>query len=873
MSLAPGTRLGHYGIVSAIGAGGMGEVYRARDTRLDRDVAIKVLPAAFATDADRLARFEREAKAVAALSHPNVVAIFDTGTHDGRMYVVTELLEGETLRDRLRGGPLPVRKTTEHAVQLARGLAAAHDRGLVHRDLKPENVFLLNDGQIKILDFGLARQAMASSGSGATQTVAAMTDPGTVMGTVGYMSPEQVRGLPVDARSDLFALGAVLHEMLSGQRAFQRETAADTLTAVLTQDPPDLGGLRPEISPALERIVRHCLEKNPAERFQTARDVAFALDGLSGSSATAAAAMSGSLPAVPGVSPRRRTSPLLVAAGIMAVAGIAWAAGHFGAGPAAPTSTAISDVTYKPVTFEEGFLFAARFAPDGRTIVYSADWDQQPRGVYVTSLDSPEFRPLGFPGADLLALSRSGELAILSGSIAPSGNPYIRIGTLARASLTGGAPRAELEGVRFADLGPNNTLAVVRDGERRRTMEYPVGQVLAEMPILKSRSATGMVGLVCPRVSPSGDYVAFFDYRVSAAITVKIFDKSGKLVTESQSFQDWWGLAWTPSNEVWFGASEAGGRQVVVFSLDLQGRRRVVLRAPASLNLHDVSAQGDLLASYERVMSRVELIDPGGPQNRSWREGGYVAAFSRSHTLLLNGEGDSGGPRGSVYVWQPKDQQPVRIADGSGRALSPDGSRAVVVSIKAPVTVSIVPTGAGQPQVLDLGVVQYVSWAGWLPDGRLVIQFTRDGSGPVAYALSPAGKDPAALLPSGVTLRGDNLISPDGTRVAALDGEGRLVVCTIAAPVCQPVPGLEDVEDVAGWHADGRSLFVYQRQSSPVQIDRIELASGRRSLWKVIRPVEAAVGGVNRLIVAPDGAFVYGYDRTRSELYVIKGLK
>ena len=270
----------------------MGQVYRARDTRLDRDVAVKVLPENFASDADRRARFEREAKAVAALTHPNIVSLFDTGEHAESgaapvRFVVMELLNGETLRDRLAaGGALPLRKAVETAIHIARGLSAAHDKQLVHRDLKPENVFLTRDGQVKILDFGIAKgmfRESSDTGAAATETAAASTDPGSVIGTAGYMAPEQVRGHAVDARTDLFALGAVLYEMLCGQRAFRGETHAETMTAILREDPPDLSVTRTETPPALDRIVRHCLEKNPEERFQSARDVAFALEALSGS--------------------------------------------------------------------------------------------------------------------------------------------------------------------------------------------------------------------------------------------------------------------------------------------------------------------------------------------------------------------------------------------------------------------------------------------------------------------------------------------------------------------------------------------------------------------------------------------------------------
>ena len=282
MSLAPGTRLGPYEITGRIGAGGMGEVYKARDTRLEGIVAIKVLPAAFIVDPDRRARFEREAQAIAALSHPNILAIHDTGVHGGQMFVVTELLEGETLRDRLHVGGVPVRKAIEWAVQIARALAAAHEKAIVHRDLKPENIVLLADGQVKLIDFGLAK---AQVNRGDLETMPG-TEPGIVMGTVGYMAPEQVRGLTVDARADLFALGAVLYEMLSGRPAFKRDTAADTMTAVLNEDPPTLTA-QTDASPALLRVVHHALEKSPNERFQSARDFGFALDALSGSATSA----------------------------------------------------------------------------------------------------------------------------------------------------------------------------------------------------------------------------------------------------------------------------------------------------------------------------------------------------------------------------------------------------------------------------------------------------------------------------------------------------------------------------------------------------------------------------------------------------------
>ena len=283
MSLEPGHRLGPYEIVAPLGAGGMGEVYRARDPRLERDVAIKVLPEHFLEDADSLSRFQSEAKAIAALSHPNIVAIHDTGQEGKRLFVVTELLEGETMRSRLRQGPFGVRKAAEHAARVAEGLAAAHDKGIVHRDIKPENLFLLNDGRVKILDFGLARQDPLLAGTGdlsSSPTAARPTNPGAMIGTVGYLAPEQARGEVADHRADIFSLGAVLHEMLTGRRAFPGTSPAELISSILRDEPPLPSESDPRIPKALDLIVQHCLEKNPDERFQSARDLAFHLDSL-----------------------------------------------------------------------------------------------------------------------------------------------------------------------------------------------------------------------------------------------------------------------------------------------------------------------------------------------------------------------------------------------------------------------------------------------------------------------------------------------------------------------------------------------------------------------------------------------------------------
>src|SRR5438270_2891681 len=285
MTIAAGTRLGRYEIRSQIGQGGMGEVYRAYDTTMHREVAIKVLPAALSTDKERLARFEQEAQTAGALNHPNILVIYHIDTHDGSPYIVSELLEGETLRQRISGIALAQRRVIDYAGQIAHGLAAAHEKGIVHRDLKPDNIFITKDGRIKILDFGIAKLTQPDGSPSQTEipTRRVETDPGVVMGTVGYMSPEQVKGRPVDHRSDIFSFGAILYEMLSGRRAFHGESAAETMSAILKEDPSDLSETNQNVSPALERLVNHCLEKDPEARFHSASDLAFALEALSGS--------------------------------------------------------------------------------------------------------------------------------------------------------------------------------------------------------------------------------------------------------------------------------------------------------------------------------------------------------------------------------------------------------------------------------------------------------------------------------------------------------------------------------------------------------------------------------------------------------------
>ncbi len=415
----------------------MGEVYKARDTRLNRDVAIKVLPESFADDSERLRRFQLEAQSAGALNHPNILAIYDLGTYEHSPYLVSELLEGEPLRDRLQRGKMGTNKAVDYARQIAAGLAAAHAKGITHRDIKPENLFITKDGRVKILDFGLAKVTGEKAASDLTHTVTSTT-PGMVMGTAAYMSPEQARGQAVDHRSDIFSFGCVLYEMLTAERAFSGSTQADVMSAILTKE-PEVAGKMP---PGLARIVQHCLEKSPDERLQSARDIVFALEAVT---------QQDSSPQPAATARKPHWLIYLLAASWLSSAAFAYL--YFRPAPAR---------SFHRLTFRRGKIHTARFTPDGNGVVYSAQWEDEPSEVFTARLDSAGSRALGFTGSTLRAISSLGEMALAQNTRIGL-SPFAPIGMLARAPFSGGAARAVEDKIAFLDWSPDGKeMAVVR---------------------------------------------------------------------------------------------------------------------------------------------------------------------------------------------------------------------------------------------------------------------------------------------------------------------------------------------------------------------------------------------------------------------------
>jgi Tol biopolymer transport system component len=862
MPLAAGSKLGPYEILAPLGAGGMGEVYRARDERLKREVAVKVLPVSFSKDPDRLRRFEQEAQAAGALNHPNILAIHDVGSVDGAPYVVSELLEGETLRSRLSSGALPQRKAVDYAVQMANGLSAAHEKGIVHRDLKPENLFVTKDGRVKILDFGLAKLTQPEDGTApATNlpTETQGTEPGVVLGTLGYMSPEQLRGKPADARSDIFAFGAIFYEMLSGRRAFHGESAADTMSAILTKEPPELSQTNRGIAPGLDRVVRHCLEKNPEERFHSAHDIAFDLQALSGDSAAGARAAAIPAPALA----RRKVS--LSAAAVLALLALALGA----AAGRAFLRKAIAPPRFTRLTFRRGLVRSARFAPDGQTIVYGAAWDGPSFEMFTTRGGASESRSLGFGPADLLSVSSSGQLAVSLSRRFTTG--WETTGTLAQAPLEGGAPREVLENVQEADWSPDGkSLLVVHEVGGKSRLEYPIGKVLYE--------TTGWVSLV--RISPGGDRIAFIDHpqRGDNVGDLCVLDLSGRKTTWMARTTTATGLSWSPDGrEVW--ASFFG----TLLAVSGPKVARPLASVPGGAWLLDVARDGRALLAHSNLRREISGLAPGDVRERnlSWFDWSFPSDLSADGRAVLFDEAagtrqtETGSP---IYLRKTDGSPAVLLGEGGSVALSPDGKWALsVLRPFGKTQLALLPTGAGQTRALPPDAIRYSARGFFLPDGhRFVVAGIEEGHGPRLYVRDVEGGPARPITAEGIRpYFNGNTASPDGRFVTALDAENRAFLYPVDGGEPKPIAGIEPGELPLTWTTPASLLVVSRLGVLPTKIFRLDTVTGRRELVRELTPLDpAGVFSIDPVRMTRDGrSYVYSYRRLLSDLFLVEGLR
>jgi Tol biopolymer transport system component len=766
MPLTPGTRLGPYEIVSVIGAGGMGEVYRAKDARLGRDVAVKVLPPSLADDDDRLRRFTLEAQAAGALNHPNVLAVFDVGTHDGAPYLVSELLEGESLRARLDRSRLPTSKAIDYARQIAAGLAAAHEKGITHRDIKPENLFVTTDGRVKILDFGLAKQVTADHAD-ATR-LQSVTSAGTVLGTVGYMSPEQVRGKPADARSDIFSFGSVFHEMLSGQRTFSGESAVETMHAILETDPPELPASVVQKAPALARIVTRCLEKNPAERFHSAHDLGLAIEFVSGSSE------SGQSTAVAAITPRRRVTGGRIATGA-AIAVVAATAGAFiamrFASPAIAEPTRVEYITYS------GHDASAAASPDGKTIAFMSDRDGVSR-IWLKQVDGGGELALTSGPDDCPRFSRDGASLLFVRATATGSALY-------RVSLLGGDPRRLVDDARGGDWSPDGRQVVFTrwvSGERAGSV---IGVADADGGSPREIAFVAGLGLVGPRWSPNGRTVAAVNGLTSATAPfgIHLVDVSGsnlRMLASPHGGHQVSAVAWTAdSRGVIYSVAESivawltGSSAEIVRQDVTTGAVQVLTWLPNHSDTLDILGPGQLLldARSSRENLREWPLDRGETAGRWLTRGNST---DRQPTYSPDGVwvAFSSNRGGNLDLWS------VNRASGAVRRLtdhpaddwdvsySPDGQRLLWASRRTGgyEIWAANPDGSGSRQLSKDGV--FAQNPQQSPDGQWIAYASANPAKFGLWRMHADGSDPVRVVARGLQLPE---ISPDGRYVSYLD--------------------------------------------------------------------------------------------------------